>query len=470
MVSTLATIGHGYSRFNQNTIESVRLTPTQREWLSIDSPFAVWRDANQVGKSWTQAFDAVAYCRGVHPAQLHKPPVRVVVIGTSWEQMEPLMQKIWMMAPKPELDSRCGFEAGRGITGKPPRLKFSAGPGSGSLIQFATYRQGTGRIAGGTIHRVICDEPSPEHIIGELRPRVFRHRGAIRLGFTPTPDSPPQKWLKDMCDEGTAYELNKGLRESSCWPDGNPSPWLFQHEIDEYERGLLHHEREMRMGRSWFATVSGAWMKDFGDDNIRLFGLNDLQGAWLMVGIDHGTADGKQVCMLLAVENRYSHRPRVWWMDERTAGGLTRSEDDAEIVLDMLRDNGLTYDHVDEWVGDRPMGSKKHDITKGNKELRREMASQLKRPLHKTKPIYHPKKGAGSLTEGMRLLNAIMGRRDDEGLPHGIVHPRCKEFIKGCREFNGHPQHPQKDPLDAGRYPVERACHSGAGVQMNARY
>lgn len=431
-------------------IDNMRLTPNQREFIHATEQRVVWRDANQVGKSWGLAYDAIQFCRGRHPVQTHRPPVRVVVAGTSVEQMEPLMWTIYKMLPAGEVDPKVGYEPGRGITGKPPRIPFVRGPGAGSLIQFVTYQQGAKRTAGMTVHRGICDEPPPEEMIGEIWPRLFRHGGSLRLGFTPTPDSPPLEYLYDLVQKGEIREINHGLTEAACWPIGAPLPWKTQAEINRYERGLLEREREMRMGRSWFAVLEGAWLTEFGDHCIQPFGWSDLPDDILLgIGIDHGAAWGKQAATLIAAADWWTPRPRVWWVSETGKEGLTLPEHDARNIKRMLDEVGVGLGDIDFFVGDVPTGSQKYEIRKSNKDLRRELAGVYHLGTEDVPSIATPRKYRRSLQDGMRTLNAIFGRGD------GIVNPRCQNFIQGCRTFDGHPRHPHKDPVDSGRYPVE---------------
>ena len=122
------------------------------------SRLVLWRDGNRLGKSFALAWELIHRCRGTHPFKTtHRPPIRALVISVSLDQIVPLMEAIWMLVPKGELSSKCGFDPGRGITGKPPRLVFESGPGKGSVISFATYRQGSTRIAGGEYQVVVMD-------------------------------------------------------------------------------------------------------------------------------------------------------------------------------------------------------------------------------------------------------------------------------------------------------------------------
>lgn len=457
MANHLRLLNASERRYETRRLETLRYTPAQAAFRASTEPWACWRDANQVGKSTCLASEAVDYCRGTHPVQRHRPPVQVLVCSESWEQFDPLMEKIWSLCPRHEIDPRNGYDPGRGITGKPPRLVFVDGPGRGSRISFATYKQSAQRIAGATVHRVLLDEPCPESFLGEVPSRLMKNKGHIRAYFTPTATSAPVAWLKTKCKKGDVAEYNWGLTEEAVWPQGNPAPWMTSQEIDEFERLLLAHEVEMRMGRSWFATLTSAWLRGFSDKNIKAVDLADLEGWRLLVGIDHGTAEGKQAAVLSAVTDEHTDRPRAVFIAEAVAEGLTLPEADARNILDMLASVGLSYSDVDEWTGDRSLDAKKLAIQKSNAILRKELALLLGVPSRQLKKIAVPKKYPGSMTDGMRTLNALFTRVDDDGAPHGIVDERCVELIKGVREFNGHPKHPAKDIVDAARYPIERA-------------
>ena len=220
-------------RKQSRLIDTVRLTKPQRLFVSDPSPQVLWRDGNQIGKSFALAYDIIHRCRGTHPyVKVRRPPINVLVISVSHEQMVPLHEKLWDLAPKSEIDPDAYFTPGRGISGKPPRLVFHNGPGAGSVIHFATYKQGSTRIAGGTYDLVICDEPPVESLYGEVKPRLLRKRGMLKIAMTPTPDMPDQTWLREIVEADGIVEHNYGLTEEACWPEGGLTPWLRQDEID----------------------------------------------------------------------------------------------------------------------------------------------------------------------------------------------------------------------------------------------
>ena len=467
-------------------LDLIDLTGPQSEYVDADDPELLWRDGNQIGKSFGLAYLIIQFARGRLRWQTRRGPFKILVISVSYEQIVPLMEKIWELLPKGEIAESVGFEPGRGFTGKPPRIVFRSGPGRGSEIVFGTYRQGANRIAGGTFDLVIMDEPPTESMYGEVRPRVLRRKGLIRVCMTPTPNMPPVDWYRERVEAGIVRELNYGLTESACRPRGYPAPFLYQEEIDAYASSLLDVEREQRIRGAWTALVTGRWLRDFSDDNVRAIDLRDLAGWTIGIGIDHGTVGRKQCAVLVASTGGGTPRPRVAVIDEEVSDGPTTPEHDAASVLDMIRRNGLLYDSIDFWVGDVATGSKRWEVRKSNADLRREIAANLGRRDRDVKMIYPPKKFTGSVFLGLRMMNALAARRLDargvpvpirdlargaKGTPCLIVDPRCVGFRKACETFAGDDRDPVKDVLDGGRYAIERSVDPRAFLPvLHARY
>ncbi len=455
-------------RNQTRALDYVHLTPAQEEWQRFDGPEALWIDGNAVGKSFGLAWMVVQFLRGTHPHLRRRPPVTAMVLGFSWDQMLPLMEKLWLLTPKDEVAEHCGFMEGRGLIGKPPRLVLDKGPGAGSRAVFSTYKAGSRRIAGGQYDLCVLDEPPEERIVGEIRPRLLRRRGFLRIGMTPTPDMPPIEYLLEKVDQGKLPRHNVGLSEAACWPRGFPAPWHWQREIDEYAGGLLEHERAMRIYGDATRVASGRWIPSFVEsDHMVDVDLDELVGWYLVVGLDHGTAGGKQCAVLIAVHGRTTDRPQVVYLDEVKARGATTPEEDVEAVLAMLARNGLMYDSVDAWVGDIPAWTrtKRTQVVKSNREFRAELARKLGRTVQQTRKIDEPHKGDQSVSLGCRLVNTLFRR----GMAR--VKRRCKHLRGAFMEFDGDPHHPTKDVLDAGRYATEAAVTSPAlrGL-LQARY
>lgn len=456
-------------RAERNPLDFVAGTKPQEAFWSLEGPEGLWRDGNQMGKSFAQAVDINWRCTGTHPyVTPHKrPPYHVVVASVSYEQMIPLMQKLWETAPKHWLEPTCGYEAGRGLTGRPPRLVYRRdSPGRGSTVTFATYKAGTTRIAGYTVDDFRLDEPPPESYYGEVRPRIMRRRGILRVTMTPGPDMPPQDWYRKRVARGRVQQVNYGLTEENVWPRGYPAPWLYQDEIDEAAADMLPYERAMRLGLAWSMKVEGAAIPSWSQDLIRRVTLQDVAGWWLVVGIDHGASHqaGKQAAVLLAVSDPASDRPRVAVLGEAVSESMTTPEHDAEAILALLASRGLHYDHVDQWVGDVPTGSERYAIRKSNRDLRKELARQLGRPLRRTRKIDTPRKWSGSRTYGTRLLNALCHRQ------HFQVDPQAETLARGLSEWDGDPYHPLKDVVDAARYATERGCRGKVMAVFSPHY
>lgn len=456
MTAALSLARLSATRGTRSALDYVALTTPQRAVVSDTGRLVLWRDGNRLGKSYALAYELLHRARGTHPHKTtHRPPIRALVISVSLDQIIPLMEALWTLAPKDELSVKCGFDPGRGLVGKPPRLVFARGPGAGSVISFATYKQGSTRIAGGEYQFIGMDEPPPEAMFGEVLPRVLRCRGDIYITMTPTPDMPDVGWLREQVEaDGSRWSHhNYGLREENCWIEGHPAPFLTTAEIDEYAAGLLSVERAMRVDGAWEPIVEGRWLTQFSEDNIGA-GLPP-RNARLAVGIDHGAAAGKQAAMLVAVDDSDPGRPRVWYMDEVCSTGFTTPAQDASDILAMLRRNHIDYHHIDEWIGDRPTGDNRYLVGKTNKDLRLQLARLMDVPVEKTASIRTPKKWDGSVTYGLRLMNGLFGSRVDDK-PAAMVHPRCARFIEFLWKFAGDRRDPLKDIGDAGRYATER--------------
>lgn len=156
-------------------LDAVRLTGPQRAFASNPARRLIWRGANTIGKSVGLAWHVIHALRGTHPfLQLPRPPVRLLVVSESWAQMDPLCEKLWNFLDPGEVDDRVTYSPGEGFRGfREPHIPFVSGPGNptrgkvGSVLHFATYKQGAKRIAGGQFHGIAADEPMPETVFGE---------------------------------------------------------------------------------------------------------------------------------------------------------------------------------------------------------------------------------------------------------------------------------------------------------------
>ena len=436
----------------------------------------LWRAANQVGKSRGLAKKLIHFIRRTGPYADRRPgPVKVMVMSFSREQMVPLHEKLWELLPKDEIGEGVQFEPGFGFRGKPPRILFTSGEAKGSVLIFATYKQGSRRAAGGTFDVVALDEPVEERIWGEIQPRVLHgDPGEIWITFTPTPDSPPLDYLRKMVEDGKVTEMVTELTVANVTlTDGRTL--LTQEQIDEFSGGLLEVEKDMRLRGGWEIVTTERALDNWGPHNVGH--SRPPEGATVAVGIDHGSGSGKQAAAVVAISNANGMEPRVWLLGESVAGGFTTPDMDAQAILDMLRRVGLGYDNVDVWVGDRPSGMNKFDVRKSNADLQRQMARLIGRPFESTKRIDVPQKWDGSVVSGFRLLNAMMGRRDDGAIPgdklgggHFQVAGACPKFVAAAMKWKWQKAAPEKDILDAVRYPIEKVVKAGQWFSFKANY
>jgi len=455
-------------RLRRDPMLDLRLTRPQRQWVETTHPRAVWRDGNRLGKSWAQAADIVLFARGMHPNQTHRGALRIVVASESWAQFVPLQRRLWDLLPRAEIHPKLYFSPGQGIKGfKEPVIPFVSGPAAGTEIILCTYQQGAVRLAGGNYHRAYCDEPPPETFVGELLPRLAQQGGHLRMTFTPTPESPPLEWLRDKVDAwkagkpGGFAEYNHGLTPENVLVHGGPIPvpYMTAAQIEQFAADCLPVERAMRMQGAWDPLSAGRWLTNYGP------GCHHYSpppvGARLALGIDHGAAAGKQAAVLVACTQDGTLAPRVWVMGESLSDGYTTPEQDARAVLAMLADCGVGWDDLDVIVGDRPTGRNRFAVAKSNRDLAQFVAWQLGKKRREVW-IDTPKKWAGSVNHGFRIINAIMGREDD-GRSHFLLAPTCGQLTKAIQSFEGDRRDPHKDILDAARYAIERLVDGSRG-------
>lgn len=441
--------------------EHVRLTVPQSLWLPEPARLSLLRKGNQLGGTTALLMDLISRCRGDDSLGTflhHKPPINAIVISESWDQMgQPggFMSKLWELLPKDEIDPKIAFEPGRGITGKPPRIVFTSGPGKGSVIGFGTYRQGAARLAGSTVQHVAADEPPPSSLLAELVPRLLRYRGTLRINYTPVLDMPDQVELRQLVARGLVIEHNPHLTEANCWPIGAPFAWVRQAEIDEMASLLPAAEVGMRIRGDWEPVITGNWLSAW-DEGLHIRRDTPPEGSTLGVGIDHGANAGKQAASLFGAADLHSLHPYGWFLDEDIGTGRTSTKDDARAILAMLRRNGLEWHHVDVWVGDRATTMDRMLISKDNAKLRAELAALVRVPLEQFPVIETARKGAGSLDHGLRKWNALLALKDQDGTPHIAVNPRAQQTAQFCAKWAGNKNDPLKNVGDAARYVLNR--------------
>lgn len=439
----------GYDRAELALLNHPRLTLPQQQFASARERFLLWVGGNSIGKSWGHAWDLVHFARGTHPWRPTPSGFRkVAVAGYSFAQMDPLLEKLWMMLPKGEIHPKLYYAPGQGIKGfKEPVVPFVSGPGAGSVIYLFTYQQGASRIMGFQGHRLSLDEPPPENIYAESRPRLNRYRGELRVTMTPTPDSPPLAYLRKELDEKKLAFIKTSYNEENITIHGGLMPWAWksQAEIAEDIAAYLADERNMREHGDWDPVAAGRWLERITDAHYTDLPLPG--GTWyLAVGMDHGTRPGRQTASLVAC----SSDGFFMILDEVRTETVTSIDEDAAGILEMLKRNGLGWEEIDYWVGDRATSESYWGAAKSNLDMLRAIAAHLRMTAREAAArgirITTMFKDRGSLRRGFSTMNSLAagGRL--------LVSRRCVHFQKGAKEWTGDVQSPLKDPLDSARY------------------
>lgn len=489
----LSGLVEGFSRLEEaveaDPMAAVELTLAQLAWVWMAGPRLLWRGANQIGKSFGLAYKLLCYILRRGPYANRKiGPVRALVLSTSKEQMIPLMEKLWGMLPKGEVCRSARKKNGRsvieplefidgfGFAGKVPRIYFHSGPGVGSLVQFATYKQGAGRIAGGTFDIVLLDEPPPEKVWGEVMPRVMSKGGDVWVGFTPTPDSPDLKYMRKLVKiEGEKQgqgvkELHTPLTvEAMTLPATNYRPLRYlktQAQIDAYAASIIPAEADMRVRGGWDIVVTERWFMGWGPSCLMPANEAPPPEAILCISGDHGTKPGRQAFAFLAIAEPQSLCPRVWLLNCYQPTTANDSEQDAEGILTMLAETGkrygihIGYDHIQHWIADRATAYNEQGVRKSNSRLKRYLAQKLRRDEAALKEIHTPIKYDRSVSDGQTMLNNIMGARQPDGRSNFRAWEGAEAFINSVQTYQGGKNEPAKDMMDAVRYGVEHVCRT----------
>lgn len=438
-------------------------TAPQADFLRWDVKNGVWRGGNQIGKTLAHAAHVVHFARGTHPWRLNlpRPPVELLLIGYSWQQMDKLLREVWHFLPPGEADSRLRYEKGGGIKGfKEPRIPLVSGPGKGSVIHLRTYKQGTESFAGMEVHYVGCDEPPPPGLVGEVLGRTSTHDGETRITMTPTPTSPPQDELRARVKDGSYLDLQTTLSLAACTPVGG-IPWRSREAIERKILSWLPLERGMRRDGAWEPVREGRQLDAWGEHHK----LQELPGGEfdLCISLDHGIRPGRQGVTFLGYDSS-----RVIAFAEYRPQGTSSSRDDAQAILRTLQAHDLRIEDVRYWVGDRAADSLKKAVRKDNKRLVEEICialgarrgdgesiSEMRRRLGLWIPV--PEKGEGSVISGISLCNGLL--HDDRLF---VLEGACPHLVRSIETWEGDMKDPAKDLLDALRYGVERLVHGGA--------
>lgn len=455
----------GGDRVELAMLGSPRLTAPQIAFCSDSRRKVLWRGGNSIGKSFGHAWDIVHFARGTNPyRKTRRSPVDIMVAGYSYAQMDPLLDKLWKLLPKGEIDPKLYRVEGQGIKGyKEPVIRFIRGPGAGSNIFLVTYQQGAQRIKGFQGHRLSFDEPPPIQIYGEAIPRCNRYKAELRITMTPTPESPPLEYLKKEVDLEKIHEMQTSYTRAAVTVLGGLVPWAWKTnaEIEEDLLAYLADERPMREHGAWELVAAGRWLELVGEACW-------VDGAWprdrrwtVAVGIDHGTRPGRQSATLVLMDDA----GEVWILDEHRTETVSSVEDDAKGILAMLARNRIPWNKVDVWVGDRATPDSFYGLAKSNADLLVALAAELRMTVKGVKDrglfIKTAWKPQNSLRPGIAKILSLARR----GLLK--VHAQAKGFRAAAMGWKGQLNSPLKDPVDSARYAILELLHAAVQGQQS---
>jgi phage terminase large subunit-like protein len=436
-------------------------TPTapQLQFLSDPSHMRLARAGNQVGKTTMGLVDCIYRCLGGHPYQPVRPaPIEAWVIVESWESSLSVQSKLWALLPKDALADDTEYTTGKGFRGRHPMVRFK----NGSLIRVRTSNQGSLALAGSTIDYCMMDEPPPEEIYNEVVPRVLRNHG--RIVFTLTPVGAPLGWLRKLVDDGRVKDFCFPLTVENTTPIGS-RPLMSAEQIESFSEAILPQQRAQRVFGDWESLWTEGRVFRMFDPARHVKPEVPTGEAMIGIGIDHGTEAGAQVGLLVAmVRDGGEGQPRVWVLDQVQTDGQTTPDQDARMLLDMLKRAGLMWESVDLWVGDRRVYGRRNGSLKSNAMLMSAMERALRLPTGALPfRIRTAHKPAGSVFEGIRVLSAAMLRGDF------FVHPRCKRLADDLQRWDGREASEHKHSIDALRYTLElvtRRMHTPTVVRL----
>jgi hypothetical protein len=342
------------------------------------------------------------------------------------------------------------------MRGRHPILRFR----NGSRITYRTAMQGGLALSGGTFDHVLIDELVERRIYNELRKRVERRNGTVRLTLTPI--NAPADWLREECEAGRVVDLHYRCEARYCVPIGDDVPLvdaktglpMDQAWIDRFVAATDPHEVEVVVHGGWQIVhvdrSFAAWSED-------LVGTDPLPApADLAVGIDYGEDPGRWVILLLML----GVDDVVYCLGEWSGTGRETPRDAVVGVEAMLSAWGLTAAQIPRWVGDVNSAGP----LSGGRSMNEIMEAELRRsaPRLTMSTAWKPR---GSVDARFSVLNSAMARRKIR------VHGSCRRLLEA---FRGHRRGKQaarlKDPVDALWYAAETWLRETVPVPARVRW
>lgn len=441
--------------------------PNQHHFLLSQAPCKQIRQGNQWGgKTICALAEVIGRCVGRHPLgdegfayPRPGPGFEAWVITDSWSQAVAVMGKIWALLPKDEIDPGTVFEPTRGIRGKNPCILFR----NGAILRIKTANQDPKSLATGTIDVALFDEPPPdERVFTEVLARLQSKGGVLLLSYTPV--NAPVDYLRQYVKEGRIEDHHSPLTVEACIPVGFDRPFRGldgklrdQAWIDALRAQYPLNQIPVVIDGEWEFRAEGAYFEGAWDPLRMVHPNPPTCEVRVMLGIDHGDRPGKQVAVLIVVDEEHGGiggHPYMYVIDEYVAhAGHSLPEDDARGILAMIRRHGWEWKDVSKALGDRPM-SVGRGQQKSNRDLQAQLAKLVGVPRDSLRPRIDTAKrgegrGAGSVGQRSRWLHQQMARGKFE------VHPRCETLIAALPKYIGTPTDPAKDIVDAIVYGLD---------------
>lgn len=459
-------------RANADPLARFRWLPPQLALMTCDAPRKLLRCGNQhYGKTTAGLAELILRCLGLHPyLQTTPPPIEAWVICASWSQSLAIQGKLWAMVPQDHVRKGQRYDPVNGFGAHAPTLQFA----NGSIIRVKTTQQDAIDLAGATIDAAMFDEPPrSQRLYAEVCKRVQQRAGVVIL--TMTPINAPVEWLRAEVERDKLTDLHFPLRPEYLIPQGAQSPIRLldgticdQAWCDRVRADAMPHEEPIVIDGEWETRATDRVFRAFRDsgEGAHITSVVPTGDVRIALGIDHGAGVGREVAILIAVDESAEH-PAIYVLDEYVSTAETTPEQDARALLTMLRAHGLSWRSIDHAHGDRP-----YDKTSGRKgnfdiedALIRELGKHRRDDL--VPRIWSAKRGKdsgkGSKEQSTTWLHRAMLR---PGQFH--VHPRCKRLIDSIKGWDYTDASEWKDAIDALRYALipwwrgERRRH-GAG-------
>ncbi len=448
-------------RVEERPLRWVEWLPNQWNFLASKATIKQIRQGQQWGGKTTAALrEVVGRCVGRHVLGAgygygREPPIEAWVICATWSQSLAIQAKLWGAIDPADLHADCQYDPVRGFVGKNPAVRFR----NGSIIRIKTTRQGGLSLAGATIDLALFDEPpETQRVFSEVLARLTHRGGTLLLSYTPV--NAPVAYLRELVEAGVIEDhwsrltveamIPVGQTRPMTGPDGRPRDAAW---IAELEAKWSAHEVDVVVHGGWEFRTLAAYFRDVWRPDVMVHTKVPSGTVHVVLGFDHGTMPGKQIALLVAVDEARggSEAPDVYVVDEYVDWtGVAAPEDDARGVLAMLRRSGLAWTELTSARGDR-VHMPGSDGQKSNRDLTAHIARQLD-VLRLMPPIATVKRGrghgAGSLSTGSRWLHVAMhqGRFG--------VHPRCKRLVEAIPRYSMRDDD-AKDPVDALRYALD---------------